>query len=152
MGMEGYCKRISQHVWGVLTVYGPHWVCPSSWQYVLSRSTLLRLQGALQGNCPKQTLNFIHFPGLSHSGSGSWVQSWAQTRLDVRFVPVPGLSSSGDRVLGEHSVPGGSRLLITARSQTLGFLAVPRVSSGELISGCYSPGRYQPSRIPGRRG
>ena len=75
VGMEGYCKRISQHVWGVLTVYGPHWVCPSSWQYVLSRSTLLRLQGALQGNCPKQTLNFIHFPGLSHSGSGSWVQS-----------------------------------------------------------------------------
>ena len=73
--MEGYCKRISQHVWGVLIVYGPHWVCPSSWQYVLSRSTLLRLQGALQGNCPKQTLNFIHFPGLSHSGSGSWVQS-----------------------------------------------------------------------------
>ena len=34
-------------VWGVLTVYGPH-----LW-HVLSRSTLLRLQGALQGHCPK---------------------------------------------------------------------------------------------------
>ena len=21
------------HVWGVLTVYGPHWVCPSSWRH-----------------------------------------------------------------------------------------------------------------------
>ena len=37
------------HVWGVLRVYGPHWVCPRSQQHVLSRSTLLRLQRALQG-------------------------------------------------------------------------------------------------------
>ena len=40
-----YCWR----VWGVLAVYGPHWVCPSSQRPVLSGSTLLRLQGALQG-------------------------------------------------------------------------------------------------------
>ena len=33
--------------WGVLAVYGPHWVCPSS-RLVLSGSTLLRLRGALQ--------------------------------------------------------------------------------------------------------
>ena len=41
-------------VWGVLAVYGPHWVCPSSRQRVLPGSPLLRLQGALQGHCPKQ--------------------------------------------------------------------------------------------------
>ena len=35
-------------VWGVLAVYGPHWVCHSSQQPVLPGSTLLRLQGALQ--------------------------------------------------------------------------------------------------------
>ena len=58
-------------VWGVLAVYGPHWVCPSSRQRVLPGSPLLRLQGALQGHCPKQTLHFVHFPGLSRSGSGS---------------------------------------------------------------------------------
>ena len=37
------------HVWGVPSVYGPHWVCPSSQWRVLSRSTLLRLQRSLQG-------------------------------------------------------------------------------------------------------
>ena len=60
-----YCRR----VWGVLAVYGPLWVCPSSRQCVLPRSTLLRLQGALQGHCPKWALLLVHFPGLSHSGS-----------------------------------------------------------------------------------
>ena len=34
-------------VWGVLAVYGPHWVCPSSQWHWLSQSTLLRLQVAL---------------------------------------------------------------------------------------------------------
>ena len=46
-----------------------HWHFPS----VLSWSTLLRLQVALQGNCPKWALSFVHFPGLSCSGSGSQV-------------------------------------------------------------------------------
>ena len=123
-----------------------------SWQRVLSRSTLRRLQGALQGHCPKQTLHFVHFPSLSHSGSGSWVQSWAQTRLDVHFVPIPGLSSSGDQVLGEHTVLSGLCMLITSQSWLISFLGVPHISSGELISGCSPSGRCQPSRIPGRRG
>ena len=37
------------HVWGVLTVYGPHWVCPRSRWCALSGITLLRLQVALRG-------------------------------------------------------------------------------------------------------
>ena len=40
---------------------------------VLSQSTLLRLQVALQGNCLKWALGCVHFPGLSHSGAGSRV-------------------------------------------------------------------------------
>ena len=36
---------------------------------VLSWSTLLRLQVALQGNCLKWALGCMHFPGLSCSGS-----------------------------------------------------------------------------------
>ena len=40
---------------------------------VLSWCTLLRLQVALHGNCLKWTLSCVHFPGLSHSGSGSQV-------------------------------------------------------------------------------
>ena len=74
-------------VWGVLAVYAPHWVCPSSRWPVLSQSTLLRIQVALQGNCPKQAL---------------------------RFVPSPGPSSSGDQVLGECTVPGGPFILISS--------------------------------------
>ena len=57
------------HVWGVLAVYGPHCICPSSRRRVRPGSTVLRLEGALQGHCPKRALSFVHFPGLSHSGS-----------------------------------------------------------------------------------
>ena len=57
------------HVWGVLTVYGPRWICPSSQDCVFSGSTLLRPQVALQWYCPKQALHFMHFPGLSLSVS-----------------------------------------------------------------------------------
>ena len=40
-------------VWGGPAVFRPHWVCPrSGWVCVLSPSTLLRLQAALQGAGP----------------------------------------------------------------------------------------------------
>ena len=45
--------------------------------------------------------------------------------LGVHFVPFPGLISSGDQVLGECTVPGGSCILITSPSWPLG---VPGVS------------------------
>ena len=89
----------------------------------------------------------MHFPGLSHPGSGSQARHRAQTLLGVRFVPFPGLSSSGNQVLEEHTVPGGPCMLITSL-----VLGVPCVSSGKLILGYDPPGRCQPSRIPGRRG
>ena len=54
---------------------------------VLSRSTLLRLQVALQGNSPKQALGFAHFPGPS---------------------------ISGDQVLGECTVPCDLCILTTS--------------------------------------
>ena len=50
---------------GKCSVYGPPWICPRSRWRVLPRSTLLRLQGALQGNCPKWALHFVPFPGLT---------------------------------------------------------------------------------------
>ena len=43
--------------------------CHTPRQRVLPGSTLLRLQGALQGHCSKLSLNFMHFPSLSCSGS-----------------------------------------------------------------------------------
>ena len=81
-------------VWGVLTVYGSHWVCPSSRQCVLPGSTVLRIQVALQGNCPKQALYFMHFPGsgsqVLHKGRLGWAcvlcPSQAQTAQATRCL------------------------------------------------------------------
>ena len=38
----------------------------------------------------------------------------AQTQLGLHFVPLPGLSSSGDQVLGEHTLPRWVVHLITS--------------------------------------
>ena len=70
---EEHCKQISlacvgsaRSVWATLGLL-------LLTACVLSQSTLLRLQVAQQGNCLKLALDYVHFPGLSHSGSGSWV-------------------------------------------------------------------------------
>ena len=52
-------------------------------------SILLRLQVALQGNCLKQALGFVHFPGLSHSGSGSQVLHKGTDSVRRAFFALP---------------------------------------------------------------
>ena len=52
---------------------GPHWLSPCSSRVCSSSLQLLRLEVARQGNCLKRALGWVHFPGLSHSGSGSQV-------------------------------------------------------------------------------
>ena len=74
------------HVWGVLPVGGPHWVCHGPRQHIIPGSTLLRFQGALQEHCPR----------------------WA-----LHFVPFPGPNCLGNWVLGKYRVPGGSCILCT---------------------------------------
>ena len=49
-------------VWGVFALYGLHWVCHSSRRHVLPRSTLLRLQGTLQGHYPQVDSPFHALP------------------------------------------------------------------------------------------
>ena len=56
---------------------------------VLSWSTLLRLQAALQEYCPKLALRFMHFPGLSCSGSGSWVLHNGTDLAGLVFCALP---------------------------------------------------------------
>ena len=63
-GGRNTVNKYHWRVWGVLAVYGPHWICPS---------TLLRPQVILPGSCPKHALGFLYFPGLSSSCSGSRV-------------------------------------------------------------------------------
>ena len=75
-GGRSTANKYHWRVWGVVAVYGPHWVCPSSQQCELSGSTLLGVQVALQGNCPKRALYFVHFPGsgsqVLHKGRLGW--------------------------------------------------------------------------------
>ena len=56
--------------------------------YALPRSKLLRLLGTLQGH---------------------------RLSLGMHFLPFPGLSSSGNQVLGKCTVPGGPCILITSQ-------------------------------------
>ena len=92
--------------------------------HALPRSKLLGFLGPLQRHRPR----------------------WA-----VYFVPFPGPSCSGDQVFLNALSQVGPESYVSLWSQPLSFPGVPCVSSGELISGCDTPGRCEPSRIPGRR-
>ena len=54
---------------------------------VLSRSTLLRFQVVLQGNCLRRVLGCMHFPGLRHSGS--WVLHKGTDGVGCVFCVLP---------------------------------------------------------------
>ena len=161
MGREEHCKQISLACVGsacsVWTTLGLHQLMA----HVLSHSTLLSLQVALQGNCPKWALGFMHFPGLSCSGSGSWVLHKGTDSAGHAFFVLPRseqLRQAG--VCPTHCprwsvhlnhLPGPSHLVSWVHHEST-VSGGPCVSSGELISGCNPPGRCQPSRIPGRLG
>ena len=137
-------------VWGVLAVDGPHWVCHSPRQHVLPGSRLISLQGALQGHCAKWALRFMHFPGLSRSGSQVLHKGTDPDRLCVLCPSqVRAAQATGCSVGHASNSPAWSPPLSFHKSAVPG---VPYVSSGELIPGCDTPGRCQPSRIPRRRG
>ena len=76
------CVGCACSVW---TIFG----LPQLMERVLSRCTLLRLQIALQGCCPEQTHHFMHFPGLSHSGSGSRVLHKGTDLVGCAFCAFP---------------------------------------------------------------
>ena len=66
---EEHCKQISLVYAGSAHSEWTTLGLPQLTVHVLFWSALLRLQVALQGNCPKQALHFMHFPGLSCSAS-----------------------------------------------------------------------------------
>jgi len=73
VGREEHCKQISlvcvgsaHSVWATLGLPQLTVAC-AFWVYTT------QTPGYYAGHCPKQTLHFVHFPGLSHSGSGSRV-------------------------------------------------------------------------------
>ena len=131
-GREEHCKEITlvcvgsaRSVWATLGL-PPLTACVLSW------STLLRLQVAVQRSCLKRALGCVYFPGLSHSGSGSWDSTKAQSWLGLPFVPFPGPSSSGDRVLGERSLPRRGVHLITSPVPAAQFPGWQRVHPSQV--------------------
>ena len=154
MRKEQHCKQVSLACVGSAhSVWATLGLSPLT-ASVLSRSTLLRFQVALQGNSLKQPLDCVHFPGLSHSGSGSQVFHKGRLGWACVLCPSQVQAAEATRCLASVLSPGGWRILSPPWSQPLGFLGVqwehcPRCAMcllwGELISGCDPPGRCQPS-------
>ena len=111
-GGRDTANKYHWHVWGVLAVCGPPWVYHSPGQRVFPRSTLFRLQGALQGHCPKWALHFMQSPGLSCSCSRELCRGTDPDGLCI--LCLPGQSTSGNPVLDEHTVPDAPCILITS--------------------------------------
>ena len=156
---EEHCQQISlacvvctHSVWATLGL-------PPLMTCVLSRSTLLRLQVALQGNCLRWGLGCVHFPGLSCKSSGSQVFYKGTDSAGPAFCALP--RSEELRRPGTwraycprwsvhlSHLPGPSHSVSWVHRKTA-ISGVLCVSSGGLNSGCDPPGRCQPSRIPGR--
>ena len=112
-GGKNTANKYHWHVWGVLAVSGPHWVCPHSRRVCFpglhcSGSRLL-CRGTV-----KRALGCVYFPGLSRSGSGSQVLRKGTDLVGPAFCAFPGPSSSGDQVLGKHTLPRWVVCLITS--------------------------------------
>ena len=157
MGRQEQCKQISLVCVGsarsVLATLG----LPPLTACVLSQSALLRLQVALE--LSKAGLGCMPFPGLSCSGSGTWVLHKGADSDGPAFCALP--RSEQLRQLGAwqaHSPQVGRCVLSPPPSQRLSLLGVQGCTfSGvlcvsfvelELVSGCTPPGWCQPSRIP----
>ena len=159
-GGRNTANKYHWHVWGVLAVSRPHWVCPTLSVCVLSQSTLPRLQTVLQRNCLKWALGWVHFPVLSHSGSGSQVPHKGTDSVGPAFCALP--RSKQLRRPGAwraHSQFGGASYHLPSPRHLVSWVhhkstvsGMPCVSFGGLISDCHHPGGCQLSRIPGNLG
>ena len=118
VGREGRCKQITLAcARSASATLG----LPPLMAHAPSLPTLLRLYlGCSPRNHPSPALGCMHLPGLSHSGSGTEVVLRGEDSVGLHFVPFPGVSSSGDKVFGEH----GCCHLSPPLSLPLGFLGV----------------------------
>ena len=121
MRWEGHCRQMSLAVWGALAVFRPHWVCPRSRRVCFphlhcSGSRLLYREPAL--SC-------VHFPGLSHSGSGSWVFHKSTDSVGPVFFAFPRRSSSGSQELDERTLPNAVRLIPSTVPASVSMCAGP---------------------------
>ena len=115
---------------------------------VLSPSTLLRPQAALQGAGPELRA----LPRPKRLGSGSRVLHKGAGSVGPAFRAFLGPSSSGNQELDKHTLFRCSEpypLPVPASVSGRAWSGAPCVFSGELISGCDPSSGYQPFRISG---
>ena len=110
LGGRNTANRYHWHVWGVLAVSGPHWVCPHS-QHVCFPS--LHWSGS-RLLFREQALCCVHFPGLSCSGLGSWVLHKGADGVGPAFCALPWSKQLRRPVLGEHTLRRWQMCLITS--------------------------------------
>ena len=109
MGRVEHCKQISLACVGSAHSVRATLGLPLLRACVLSWSTLLRLQVALQGNCPKRALYFVHFPG-----SGSQVLHKGRLGWACVLCPPQVRTAQATRCLASTLSPGGWCHLITS--------------------------------------
>ena len=78
-------NKYHRHVWGVLAVSWPHWVCARSRRVCFSS---LHCSG-FRLLCREQALSCVHFSGLRHSSSGSWVLHKRTDSVGPAFCVLP---------------------------------------------------------------
>ena len=147
VGREGHCRQMSQACVGSTRSVPATRGLPRSRHVCFPRlhcssSRLLYRERAL--SC-------VHFPGLSHSGSGSRVLHKGADSVGPAFCAFRVGAAQAARSLTSALSPGQRdfsppRPRLSFRVQRSG---APCVSSGELISGCDPPSGCQPSRISG---
>ena len=120
-GWRDTANKYHWHVWGVLTVNGPHWVCHSPRQHITSKVQTAQVPVCSARALSQLDLVILHLWCLSHLGSHV-PHKGTEPRWAVCFVPFPGPNHSGDWELGECTVPGGPCILCNS---LLGFMDVP---------------------------
>ena len=122
-GGRNTSNKYHWRVWGVLAVFQLHWVCPRSRRVCFHG---LHFSGSrwLCRELPEVGPDCAHFPGLSHSGSGSPALHKGADSVGPAFCALP--RSEHLRCPGDwrtQSPPGGV-WLSPPLSQLLGFMGV----------------------------
>ena len=120
-GGRGAADKCHWRVCGALAVFRPHWVCPCSRHVCFPRlhcsgSRLLYREPAL--SC-------VHFPGLSHSSSGSQVFHKSTDSVGPAFCAFPLRSSSGSQELDVCTLPSAVRLIPSTVPASVSMCAGP---------------------------
>ena len=137
------------HVWRVLTVSRPHWVCPCSWHVCFpslhcSGSSLLCRELSEVGPAPPKSKPFrFRFSGTPQRRRLEWACVLCPSPIQAAQV-TRCLASA---VTTTYHLPHPCCSVFWVYNQHA-FSSVPCVSSGELISDCNPPGGCQLSRIP----